>query len=801
MAKAKTNKKAKKKKGFWRTFWKIIWSTILITVPLVILLVLGILWYIFATTEPIDVENLRIDLNSSIYYLDEDGDKHLFEEIDATQNRDWVDYTEVPQYMKDAFVSIEDERFFSHTGFDLKRTTKAIIDYARKGSGAQGGSTITQQLVKNVTNNKDLTPRRKIEEIWLAYQLEQDLSKEQILELYMNTIYLAQGVNGVQTAAELYFDKDVSDLSLAECASIAGITQFPSRYDPFVNPDKNKEKQELVLKKMLETGKITQAEYDEAEAEELVFADPEEQHEKNNIKQTYMGEVVIKDAIRLLMEEQGITEAVAKKRVYSGGYQIISTVDPNVQDAIDDTYSSYKAFGESQKEVMPQSAIVVMDPQTGYVKGLTGGIGEREGSYTLNRAVDTYRQPGSCMKPLAVYAPALEAGLITPNTQMVDKKLSGYSPKNYYSGYYGTMSVQRAVELSVNTIPVQIIEDLGYEESYNFLRNKFHIDSIVEADKNPALALGGITDGVNVMDMTAAYAAFANNGIYTEPTTVLEILDHHGRTVVKANPESTAIMKETTAQYMHQMLISVVNNGTGTAARISGVKVGGKTGSTDGDKDRWFVGYTPNYVAAVWYGYDTPKPTSYSYNPALKGWKAVMDEIMEDAPKRDYATKTPTYIPPSTSSIRVCSVSNKLPCQYCIDQGTTVTRSFRDGAAPTTTCSKALHEKFKEVEPKNTPKPTEEDLPETTATPAPSVEYVPEPTKLPSLDNSHDNDNSGLNSGSVSNEPPSIPTVTSEPVVTQAPAPSTSSPGASSPSTSTPSAPAPEVGAEVAPAA
>ena len=627
MAKAKTNKKAKKKKGFWRTFWKIIWSTILITVPLVILLVLGILWYIFATTEPIDVENLRIDLNSSIYYLDEDGDKHLFEEIDATQNRDWVDYTEVPQYMKDAFVSIEDERFFSHTGFDLKRTTKAIIDYARKGSGAQGGSTITQQLVKNVTNNKDLTPRRKIEEIWLAYQLEQDLSKEQILELYMNTIYLAQGVNGVQTAAELYFDKDVSDLSLAECASIAGITQFPSRYDPFVNPDKNKEKQELVLKKMLETGKITQAEYDEAEAEELVFADPEEQHEKNNIKQTYMGEVVIKDAIRLLMEEQGITEAVAKKRVYSGGYQIISTVDPNVQDAIDDTYSSYKAFGESQKEVMPQSAIVVMDPQTGYVKGLTGGIGEREGSYTLNRAVDTYRQPGSCMKPLAVYAPALEAGLITPNTQMVDKKLSGYSPKNYYSGYYGTMSVQRAVELSVNTIPVQIIEDLGYEESYNFLRNKFHIDSIVEDDKNPALALGGIIEGINVMDMTAAYATFANEGIYTKPTAVLEIQDQDGNTIVKAEPETTVAMSPETAQAMHQMLVSVVENGTGTAARISGVTVGGKTGSTDGDKDRWFVGYTPNYVAAVWSGYDTPKPTSYPYNPALKGWKAVMDVL------------------------------------------------------------------------------------------------------------------------------------------------------------------------------
>ena len=409
---------------------------------------------------------------------------------------------------------------------------------------------------------------------------------------------------------------------------------------------------------------------------------------------SYITDIIEKDAAALLAEQEDLSEKDATNKLYTEGYRIISTVDPKVQNAIDTVYSDHENFATDlpEEEIAPQSAIVVMDPETGYVKGISGGIGERTKKYTLNRAVDTYHQPGSCMTPLAVYAPAIETGLITPDTIVEDKKLSGGWPKNYYSGYYGSMSVQRAVELSVNTIPVQIIEDLGYEESYNFLRNKFHIDSIVEEDKNPALALGGITNGVNVMDMTAAYATFANNGIYTEPTTVVEIQDQNGNTIAKANPETTVAMSPETAQAMHQMLISVVDNGTGTAARISGVKVGGKTGSTDGDKDRWFVGYTPNYVAAVWYGYDTPKETYYSYNPALKGWKAVMDDIMEDAPKREYATQTPTYTPPSTSSVQICTVSGKLPSQYCIDQGNTVTRSFRDGATPTTTCSKALHE-------------------------------------------------------------------------------------------------------------
>ncbi len=690
----KTTKKTKKEqpKTFFGVFMNTVWKFFKFAIPGLFLFGVAVVIFVIASSEPIDTENIGLDVNSSICYLDENGELGEYEKVSGTQNRFWVEYTKVPQQMKDAFVSIEDERFFSHNGFDIKRTFRAVLDYLTEGSGAQGGSTITQQLVKNITNNQDRTPVRKIQEIWLAYQLEQDLTKEQILELYMNTIYLAQGVNGVQTASRLYFDKDVSELTLAECASIAGITQYPTYYDPFLNPDNNKKKQEVVLRKMLELEKITQEEHDQAVAETLNF-------KKGNMKtsasnQSYMTEVIIEDAVKLLMEAEGLSETMATKKIVSGGYQIISTVDPKVQRSIEQVFSDPANFPKSPYNEHPQGAIVVMDPQTGHIKGMYGGIGPKPGAYSLNRAVDSYRQPGSCMKPIGVYAPALEAGIIKPMDVYTDKAVTygSWSPKNYYSGFKGRMSVQRAVELSVNTIPVQILEKLGVEQSYRMLRDDFHITSLQESDKVlGALALGGLTKGISVLEITAAYASFANNGVYTEPTTVLEIRDSHGRTVVTVAPKSHIAISERTAEQMHQMLLAVAQNGTGTAARISGTKVAGKTGTTDNDIDRWFVGYTPNYVAAVWYGFDTPKSMAYvSGNPALNAWKKVMDPIMQSAPRREYATKTPAVIPSSSISVEVCSVTKLLPSEFCINSGTVVTESLLDGA-PYETCTEELH--------------------------------------------------------------------------------------------------------------
>ncbi len=731
----KQTKKEKKKKEppktFFGVFMRTLWNFFKFAIPGLFLFGVAVIIFIIASTEPIDVENLSLDLTSSIYYVDTNGDIVEYEKISGTQNRFWVEYSRVPQYMKDAFVSIEDERFFSHSGFDIKRTFRAVLDYLSQGSGAQGGSTITQQLVKNLTGNNDRSPVRKIQEIWLAYQLEQELTKDQILELYMNTIYLAQGVNGVQTASRLYFDKDVSELTLAECASIAGITQYPSYYDPFIHPDNNKEKQEVVLRKMLELGKINQEEYDQAVAEELNF-------KKGNMKtsasnQSYITEVIIEDAVKLLMEHQGLSEPVATKKIVSGGYQIISTVDPKVQSAINSVFSDPANFPKSPHSDYPQGAIVVMDPQTGHIKGLYGGIGPKPGAYSLNRAIATTRQPGSCIKPLGVYTPALEAGIITPNTVYADKAITygSWSPKNYYSGFKGNMSVQRAVELSVNTIPVQILEEIGVEQSYRFLQDDFHITSLTESDKVlGALALGGMTNGVSVLEMTAAYATFANNGVYVEPTTILEIRDSHGKTVVTVTPESHIAMSEKTAEQMHQMLLAVVQNGTGTGARISGVKAGGKTGTTDNDIDRWFVGYTPNYVAAVWYGFDTPKSMAYvSGNPALNAWKKVMDPIMQNAPRREYATKTPAVIPSSAMTVKVCTITNLLPAEHCIAAGTVDMASFYEGQIPTEYCTEEVHNGVVNlgdlfgVDPESVPEPSMPPVPDASnnAAPTPSA--------------------------------------------------------------------------------
>ena len=733
---SKKSKKKNQPKTFLGVFSKTLWNFFKFAIPGLFLFGLALVIFIIVSAEPIDVENLRLDLTSSIYYVDKNGDVVEYEKISGTGSRFWVEYSRVPQYMKDAFVSIEDERFYSHNGFDIKRTFRAILDYVTQGSDAQGGSTITQQLVKNLTNNQDRTPVRKIQEIWLAYQLEQELTKEQILELYMNTIYLAQGVNGVQTASRLYFDKDVSELTLAECASIAGITQYPSYYDPFIHPDNNKEKQEVVLRKMLELGKINQEEHDQAVAEELNFKKGN-MRTSSTVNQSYMTEAIIEEAVQLLMEEQGLSKTVATKKIVSGGYQVISTVDPAVQRSIDQVFSNPSNFPKSPHNDYPQGAIVVMDPQTGHIKGMYGGIGEKPGAYSLNRATDSTRQPGSCIKPIGVYAPALEAGLIEPSTVYYDKPVTygSWSPKNYYNGFKGAMSVQRAVELSVNTIPVQILEKLGVDHSYRALRDDFHITSLNESDKVlGALALGGMTKGVSVLEMTAAYATFANNGIYIEPTTVLEIRDSHGKTVVTVTPETHIAMSEKTAEQMHQMLLAVVQNGTGAGANISGVKVGGKTGTTDDDKDRWFVGYTPNYVAAVWYGFDTPKSMAYvSGNPALNAWKKVMDPIMKTAPRREYATYTPDVIPTSATSTEVCTITNLLPSQHCIDAGTVGPSNFYEGQMPSEYCTEEIHQNALAlgdlfgVEPGDVPDPQMPAVPPSGETAVPSVSEPVEP--------------------------------------------------------------------------
>ncbi len=642
-----------------------------------------------AKTEPLDMENLSMNFTSIIYYTDpETGEIKELERLYDDENRIWAEYDRIPQYMKDAFVSIEDERFYSHNGYDLKRIFGAAISMVKKGNYSYGASTITQQLVKNLSGDDEVTIERKVQEIYRAIKIEKDYSKDEILELYLNTIYLSQRCNGVQAAANVYFGKDVSELTLAECASIAGITQYPSLYDPIVNPDKNKEKQEIVLSKMLELGKISQAEHDAAVAEKLVFT--QNSSDTMIYSNSYFVDAVIEDVLADLQTEKGYTRQVALKMLYSGGLKIYSSVDINVQKKLEEIYTGEESFPKTSGDVQPESSAVVMDAETGYIVGLVGGRGEKTASRTLNRATGTLRQPGSTIKPIAVYAPAIEYGYITPESTIVDGPITinNWSPRNSGGGYSGTVPISYAVARSLNTVAVKVLDKITLDTSYDFLTKNVGITSLVDNETRdgkvytdkayPALALGGLTDGVSVAELCAAYVPFAGKGLYVAPTTYTKVVNHKGETILENNSDDISIaMSEQTAYHMTQMLRGVIRHGTGTAAQLSNpnIPAAGKTGTTSNDNDRWFVGYTPYYVTAVWFGYDQPKSLgSIGYNPSIPIWRTIMNDIHKDKEAKNF------YMPSNIKSTAICSVSGKIATAACLNdiRGSKVTYSYLD---------------------------------------------------------------------------------------------------------------------------
>ncbi len=599
---------------------------------------------VFGTLEEINVNSLTSDTATRIYYVNDKGEQVVLKTISSEESRIWVDFEDIPKDMKDAIVAIEDERFYKHKGFDMRRTTKAVLMFAKsKLTGSDitfGGSTITQQLVKNITNRRDETAARKILEISSAVNLEKKISKDKILELYLNSIYLSQGCSGIQSASYKFFGKPVSELNLAECASIAGITQYPSRYDPLVNPENNKEKQEIVLAKMLELGFISQEEHDEAVNTELKFTeyDPEEitSGDINSYFEDYVIQTVLND-----LKEQGYPESIANKMLYSGGLKIYTTLDPSIQRAMEDVFENPENFPNSTGEKHAQASMVVIDPKDGGIKGMVGGLGRKTGNLVLNRAYQTLRQPGSTIKPIGVYAPAFENGLITPSDIYTDKKMNfnGFEPRNYDWKYNGDVSVRTALRKSLNTIPVQILNELGPEISFEFLTDKLGITSLVRSEKGAdgkvfsdiglsQLALGGVTHGISVLELTAAYTPFANRGVYSKPYCYTSVVDAGGKELLSSGPDSHTALSEEAAFVTSMILKEVVTSGTGGGAQLSsGMFTAGKTGTTSDNKDRWFVGYTPHYVAAVWYGYDEPKPISAAGNPCIPVWKSVMEKI------------------------------------------------------------------------------------------------------------------------------------------------------------------------------
>lgn len=619
-------------------------AKIVVTVLLVILTTTLLLACVFAfyvktcLTEDIDVSlsDYQLSESSIIYCETSAGEYKELATLHGSENRIWVDLEDIPDYLVKALVAIEDHRFYEHKGVDWYRTVGAMFTMLTGGDDSFGGSTITQQLIKNLTGNKEVTVQRKLIEIFQALEFEKKYDKDEIIEWYLNAVYFGEGCDGIYTAAQKYFGKEPSQLTLAESASIVGIVNLPTYYSPFYSEENNKERQETVLRRMYELGYISYDEYEEAKNEQLVFTRSDNEVADQEIYSYYV-EAVIKDVTEDLMEQKGISQDTARQLLYNGGYRVYSCLDPYIQECVDNVYLDVENFPKPYRanDQQLQSAMVIMDPYTGEVVAMSGGVGEKTGNLVLNRATDALRAPGSSFKPLAVYAPAIELGLITPSTlvndaprEEVEMSQNQWYPNNSDFKYRGIIDIATGVRLSLNTVAAQVLDKLGLDASTNFLKNKLGVTSLVPDDYNYAsLALGELTNGISVLEMAQAYCTFDNSGIFTEARTYSRVTDAAGNIVLDNQPKTHVAMKSSTATNITSLLFSAANYGTGSESIFSGQAIAGKTGTSSYNWNRWFAGYTPYYVGVVWTGFDQPEQMYVYGNPAAQVWRRVMQQV------------------------------------------------------------------------------------------------------------------------------------------------------------------------------
>ncbi len=634
------------------------------------------------------------DENSMVY--DKDGE--FICELSGTENRKVVAMSEMSEYLPKAFVAIEDKRFYEHHGVDIKRTAAATISFIlNKGtSSVGGGSSITQQLVKNVTE-EDATEglggiQRKISEMSRAYKIEKMLSKYQILEIYLNEIYLGgfgKEIHGVEVASQYYFSKPAKELDLAESAFIAGINHAPNSYNPFLeekdNSEKIKTRTKTVLAEMKKNGILTDEEaYNAAVAKVEEGLPFQEGQIASKSDMTYIVRAAIDEAAEQMAEEQGISKEFAENQIASGGYKLYTTQDTQVYNRLKEEFekSKYiKAGNEknqdgSLKNEQSQAAMVIMDHKTGQVVGMYGELGENVSVFNLNRAFSA-RQPGSSIKPIACVAPALEKGIVYAGTVYDDSPTTfagNYSPVNS-TGYQGLCTVRTAIEHSSNVVSMKILSELSPRESMQFLKQLGVTTLDTDKDNHLSLALGGISNGISPLEMAAAYATIANDGTYIEPTFFTKLENAEGTVILETNQETRRVMSNANAYIMKEILTQPVKGagGTATGCSISGMEVGAKTGTTNDSKDRWLCGITPYYTAATWYGYDEPERVYFSGNPAAKIWAAVMRDIHADLPSANF-TK-----PENVVTATVCLDTGKIATEQCTR---TYTEYFAKGALP-----------------------------------------------------------------------------------------------------------------------
>ena len=662
---------AKKKRHIFRSIFLVLLTIILI--GLTTAAICGMVFAVYinkyvSNDVEIYLDSYRLNLTSFLYYVDgETGAEVELGSLHGQEDRVWVDLEEIPKQLQLAFISVEDNTFYTHNGVNWKRTIGATLDWSGMlNDFTGGGSTITQQLIKNLTDDKDTSVKRKLREIMRALELEEKYEKNDILEMYLNTIYFGQGAYGVQQAAKTYFNKELDELSLAECASIAGIVKNPYGYDLKRFPEKNAERRAIVLGEMKKYGNISETQYKRAMAENVqAYKNTGEDDDSSGTDyQSYFEDAVIMAVRSDLQTKLGYSETMAKQLLYGGGLKIVTTLDPEIQAKMDAVFLDEENFpGDLGSDgTYPQASMVLMDPYTGHVKALYGGRGEKEGDLVLNRATQTYRSPGSAIKPISVYSPALEYGIVTPIT-VVDDVPKDFTirgdgtgwPYNESRTYSGRTTILNGIAKSYNTVAVDLVQKLGVERSFNWATKNLGLNLVeamektlsdgsikVYSDKDISpLSMGSLSKGVTVLEMTAAYSAFVNDGQYTTPILYTKVYDADGKLLLDNEPVTTVAMSTMTRDYMIQLLTGVVETGTGRKAAISGIEVGGKTGTTSADCDRWFAGITPYYTGVVWFGFDAQQSLEkFSTNPALELWTRVMTSVLEEAEPAEFSLST-----------------------------------------------------------------------------------------------------------------------------------------------------------------
>jgi len=668
----------------------------------------GMLVGYISTTKPITVADLMInDKKQTTFVYDKNGTE--IQKLTGSDNVDrvFVSYSEIKgTYIDEAITSIEDERFYEHNGIDIQRIGSAILSaLSNGGTATHGGSTITQQTIKMISGQNQVSTQRKVQEWFSAMDLEQKLTKDEIMELYVNQAPMGNNFIGVQSAAQNYFGKNAKDLSLTECAFLAGIPKSPSYYNPLRESGKRNalRRMRVVLSKMHELGKITDIQYEEALNSELVFKTAKAV--TSNSVQSFFVEYAVSEVVTDLMAQRNISKEMAKTLVYNNGYKIYTTLEPTVQASLDTTFMTQELFQKDPAAIenlpeKPQSGMVIINVETGAIAAMQGGYGEKEANLIYNRATTAYRQPGSSIKPLIDYGPALERKLIVPTTIFMDAGMNldpanptTIWPKNAGSFSGGPLTVRQAIYKSSNVIAVQVWDKVGGDMALWFLQ-QVGIDRTKEV--YPATAIGGFNEGMTPLEMAAGYATLANKGKFREPYAYTKVEDPDGTVIMKKDILTTVVYSPETAFILSNILEDVILKGTasGKVQQITtdsgeAIEVAGKTGSSDDYVDKWFCGYTPYYAAATWYGYDNKliktKVPKIDQNNAMLIWNDAMQKIHKPLTPSTMTIAPAFVVPADVVKMTICTKTGKIATDSCRALGTTVTDLFVTGSAMTPT--------------------------------------------------------------------------------------------------------------------